>query len=102
MSCEINAPSTVPGIASNPSFKPSEYSILFCFAYEIDDAIALLKAAKRLLLAAKAGENPKNVKTGTTTIPPPSPIIEPRTPAAKPNSSNHRSNNTYTRDTVTD
>ena len=36
--------------------------------------------------------------TGTTTIPPPSPIIEPRTPAAKPNSNNQRSNNTYTKE----
>jgi hypothetical protein len=28
--------------------------------------------------------------------------MEPRTPAAKPNSNNHRSNNTYTRQTSTD
>ena len=53
------------------------------------DAIALLSAANKLLLAAAVGENPKNVNTGTTIIPPPSPIMEPRTPAANPNGINH-------------
>ena len=67
--------------------------MLFRSAYEIDDAIALLKAAKRLLLAASCGENPRNVSTGTTTIPPPSPIIDPRTPATNPSNNNHKSAN---------
>ena len=35
------------------------------------DAIELLNAAKRLLLAATVGGKPKNVKTGTMIIPPP-------------------------------
>jgi len=48
------------------------------------DAMALLNAAKRLLLAAVVGGNPRNVNTGTTIIPPPRPIIEPNIPAAKP------------------
>ncbi len=83
------APKTVPGIVSRPSFNPSEYSIRFCLEYKIVDAAALLNAAKRLLLAASVGENPKNVKTGTTIIPPPNPIIEPNTPAANPKGMSH-------------
>ena len=38
---------------------------------------------------AAVGGNPRNVKTGTTIIPPPRPIIEPNTPAANPNGINH-------------
>jgi hypothetical protein len=53
------------------------------------DAIELLSAAKRLLLAAAVGENPRNVSTGTTIIPPPRPIIEPNIPAANPRAINH-------------
>ena len=53
------------------------------------DAVALLNAAKRLLLAATVGGNPKKVKTGTTIIPPPSPIIDPKIPAANPNRTIH-------------
>ncbi len=88
-SLEIIAPKTVPGIDSNPSFNPKEYSIRFCLEYERVDATALLRAAKRLLLAAAVGENPKKVKTGTTIIPPPNPIIEPNTPAANPKGISH-------------
>mgnify|MGYP007095148890 CR=1 FL=1 len=83
------APRIVPGIASNPSFNPKEYSILFCFEYEIVDATELLNAAKRLLLAATVGGNPKKVKTGTTIIPPPRPIIDPNIPAINPKGINH-------------
>ncbi len=83
-SVESNAPIIVPGIVNNPSFNPNENSILFCLEYEIVDAIDLLSAANRLLLAATVGGNPKNVKAGTTIIPPPTPIIEPKTPAANP------------------
>ncbi len=79
----------VPGIDSNPSFNPKEYSILFCLEYETVDATALLRAANRLLLAAAVGENPKNVKTGTTIIPPPNPIMEPNTPATNPKGISH-------------
>ena len=53
------------------------------------DAMALLSAAKRLLLAAAVGENPRNVNTGTTIIPPPRPIIEPNIPAANPRAISH-------------
>ena len=53
------------------------------------DATELLNAAKRLLLAASVGEKPKNVKTGTTIIPPPNPIIEPKTPATNPKGMSH-------------
>jgi len=88
---EINAPTTVPGIDNIPSFNPIEYSILRCLAYEMDDAIALLNTAKILLLAANAGENPKNVSTGTMIIPPPKPIIEPNRPAANPSGINQSS-----------
>ena len=42
---EMNAPSTVPGIAINPSFQPSEISILFCLAYVAVDATELLNTA---------------------------------------------------------
>ena len=49
------------------------------------EATALLSAANRLLLAAAVGENPRNVRMGTTMTPPPSPIMEPNIPAAKPN-----------------
>ncbi len=76
-------------MVSKPSFNPSENSIRFCLEYEMVDATALLNAAKRLLLAASVGENPKNVKTGTTIIPPPNPIIDPNTPAAKPKAMSH-------------
>ena len=55
ISAETKAPITLPGIESKPSFNPIEYSILFCLAYDAEDAIALLKVAKRLLLAAKVG-----------------------------------------------
>jgi len=34
---EMYAPSIVPGIESNPSFKPIEYSMRFCFAYDAVD-----------------------------------------------------------------
>ena len=53
------------------------------------DAMALLSAAKRLLLAAAVGENPRNVNTGTTIIPPQRPIIEPNIPAANPRAISH-------------
>ena len=88
-SVEISAPKIVPGIDSNPSFNPKENSILFCLVYEIVDAIELLSAAKRLLLAAAVGGNPRKVNTGTTIIPPPRPIIEPKIPAANPKGINH-------------
>jgi hypothetical protein len=58
--------------------------------YDIVDATELLKAAKRLLLAASAGGNPAKVIAGTAIIPPPSPTIEPKTPAANPNGINHK------------
>jgi hypothetical protein len=82
---EIIAPKTVQGTDNNPSLIPNGKSILFCLVYETVDATELLSAAKRLLLAAAVGGNPINVNTGTTIIPPPSPIIEPRIPPAKPN-----------------
>ena len=72
----------------------------FCFEYDIVDAMALLKAAKRLLLAATAGANPKNVRIGTITIPPPSPIIEPRIPATNPSNINHKSTNNVRHQTI--
>ena len=53
------------------------------------DAMALLNAANRLLLAATVGGNPKKVNTGTTIIPPPRPIIEPNMPAANPKRISH-------------
>ncbi|SMH71044.1 protein of unknown function [Candidatus Nitrosotalea okcheonensis] len=84
------APSTVPGIAKSASFIPSEYEILFCLAYETVDATELLNAAKRLSLAASVDENPKNVSTGTITNPPPSPTMDPMTPATKPSGKSHR------------
>jgi hypothetical protein len=49
----------------------------------------LVNAAKRLLLAASVGGKPKKVKTGTTIIPPPNPIIDPNTPAANPKGISH-------------
>ncbi len=88
-SLEIIAPRTVPGTDNSPSFNPKEYSIRLCLEYETVDATALLRAAKRLLLAAAIGGNPKNVKTGTTIIPPPNPIIDPNTPAANPKRISH-------------
>ncbi len=88
---EMYAPSMVPGIVNNPSFSPIEYSILFCLEYEIVEATALLKAAKRLLLAATVGGNPAKVRTGTTIIPPPNPIIEPSIPAMNPRGINQSS-----------
>ena len=54
------------------------------------DAIALLRAAKRLLLAAAVGVKPRKVNTGTTITPPPNPIIDPNTPAANPKGISHR------------
>ena len=87
---ETNAPRIVPGIHIRPSFSPMAYSIRFCLAYVAVDAIALLNAANKLLLAANVGGNPAKVITGTATIPPPSPIIEPKTPAAKPSGINHK------------
>ena len=92
-SLEMNAPNTVPGIANNPNFRPTWYSILFCLEYEIVDAAALLNAANKLLLAASDGPNPANVKTGTTMMPPPSPIMEPSSPATNPNGTSHNSSN---------
>jgi hypothetical protein len=68
-----------------------KYSIRCCLAYEIDDATALLKTAKILLLAANTGVNPKNVSTGTMIIPPPNPINEPNRPATNPSGINQRS-----------
>ena len=87
---ETNAPRIVPGMHIKPSFSPTPYSILFCLAYVAVDATALLNAANRLLLAANVGGNPAKVITGTAIIPPPSPIIEPNTPAANPNGISHR------------
>src|SRR4030066_809402 len=55
------------------------------------EATALLNAAKRLLLAARVGANPAKVNTGTTIIPPPKPIMEPKTPATNPKGINHSS-----------
>ena len=92
------APSTVPGMERRASFIPREYIILFCLEYDTVEATALQNAAKRLSLAASGGEKPKKVKTGTTTNPPPNPIIEPSIPAAKPRGINQRfSNNVNTR-----
>jgi hypothetical protein len=51
--------------------------------------VALLNAANKLLLAATVGGNPKNVNIGTTIIPPPRPIIEPKSPAANPKGISH-------------
>ena len=93
ISAEINAPKTLPGIDNKPNFIPIEYSILFCFAYDKDDATALLNTANRLLLAATDGGNPKNVKTGTMIIPPPKPIIEPNNPATNPKGISQRFSN---------
>ena len=87
---EINAPRIVPGIHIKPNLKPIPYSILFCFAYVAVEATALLNTANKLLLAANAGGNPAKVITGTAIIPPPRPIIEPKTPAAKPSGINQR------------
>ena len=87
---EINAPRIVPGMHIKPNLIPIPYSILFCLAYVAVDATALLNAANRLLLAANVGGNPAKVITGTATIPPPRPIIEPSTPAANPNGISHR------------
>ena len=87
---ETNAPRIVPGIHIKPNLNPIPYSILFCLAYVAVDATALLNAANRLLLAANVGGNPAKVITGTAIIPPPSPIIEPSTPAANPNGINHK------------
>jgi len=78
---DMNAPSTVPGTAINPSFQPSESSMRFCLAYTAVDATELLNTANKLLLTASVGENPTNVNTGTIIIPPPRPIIEPNRPA---------------------
>jgi len=88
---DMYAPIIVPGIDNKPSLSPIEYLILFCREYEIVDAIALLKVAKRLLLAATVGANPAKVRTGTIIIPPPSPIIEPSIPATNPKGINHNS-----------
>ena len=88
ISAEMNAPKTLPGMDNNPNFIPIEYSIRFCLAYVKDEDTALLNTAKRLLLAATVGGNPKNVKTGTMIIPPPNPIIEPNNPATNPNGIN--------------
>ena len=88
ISAEINAPKTLPGMDNNPNFIPIGYSILFCLAYDKDEDTALLNTAKRLLLAATVGGNPKNVKTGTMIIPPPNPMIEPNNPATNPNGIN--------------
>ena len=97
-SSEIYAPKIVPGIEISASLIPSEYTILFCLEYDTVDAIELLKAAKRLSLAARVGENPKNVNTGTTMNPPPSPIMEPIMPATKPSGKSHKySNNDNTK-----
>ncbi len=93
ISAEMNAPKTLPGIDNNPNLIPIEYSILFCFAYDIDEATALLNTAKILLLAATVGGNPKNVKTGTMIIPPPNPIMEPNNPAINPKGINQRFSN---------
>ena len=90
---EMNAPSIVPGTAINPSFQPSENSILFCLAYVAVDATELLNTANRLLLTASVGENPTNVNTGTIIIPPPNPIIDPNIPATNPNGINQSSSN---------
>ena len=81
---DMNAPSTVPGTAINPSFQPSENSTRFCLAYTAVDATELLNTANKLLLTASVGENPTNVNTGTIIIPPPRPIIEPNRPATNP------------------
>ena len=86
---DITAPKTVPGIESSPSLSPKAYSIRFCLEYEIVDAVALLNAANRLLLAAAVGGNPKKVSIGTTIIPPPKPIMEPNSPAANPKGISH-------------
>jgi len=88
---DISAPSMVPGTAINPSFQPSESSILFCLAYVTVDATELLNTANRLLLTANVGENPANVNTGTIIIPPPKPIIDPNIPAINPSGINQSS-----------
>ena len=88
ISAETSAPKTLPGMDINPNFIPIEYSIRFCLAQDKDEDAALPKTAKRLLLTATVGGNPKNVKTGTMIIPPPNPIIEPNNPATNPNGIN--------------
>ena len=93
ISTEINAPKTLPGMDNNPNLIPIEYSILFCLAYDKDEDTALLNTAKRLLLTATVGGNPKNVKTGTMIIPPPNPMIEPNNPAINPSGINQRFSN---------
>ena len=87
---ETNAPRIVPGMHMRPNLNPIPYSILFCFAYVAVEATALLNAANKLLLAASVGGNPAKVITGTAIIPPPSPIIDPKTPAANPNGISQR------------
>ena len=87
---ETNAPRIVPGIHIKPNFNPIPYSILFCFAYMLVDATALVNTANKLLLAANVGGNPANIITGTAIIAPPSPIIEPNIPVANPNGINHK------------
>ena len=69
---------------------PIPNSTRFWRAYDTVDATELLKAAKRLLLAASEGGNPAKVITGTAIIPPPSPTIEPKIPAANPSGISHR------------
>ena len=88
---DMNAPSIVPGTATNPSFHPSESSMRFCLAYIAVDATELLNTANRLLLTASVGENPMNVNTGTIIIPPPNPIIDPNIPATNPSGINQSS-----------
>src|SRR5574337_95994 len=95
-SSEMYAPIIVPGIDISASFIPSEYTILFCLAYDAVDATELLNAAKRLSLAASVGANPKKVSTGTTMNPPPRPIMDPSIPAAKPSGKSHKYSNNYT------
>ena len=93
ISVEINAPKTIPGMDNSTNFIPIEYSIRFCLAYDKDDDTAFPNTAKRLLLTATVGGNPKNVKTGTMIIPPPNPMIEPNNPATNPSGINQRFSN---------
>jgi hypothetical protein len=63
---------------------PSIYWIFFDLAYAIVEEILVEETAKRLVLAICGGVKPRKVKTGDIMIPPPTPIMEPKTPAIRP------------------
>jgi hypothetical protein len=63
---------------------PSIYWIFFDLAYAIVEEMLVEETAKRLVLAICGGVKPRKVKTGDIMIPPPTPIMEPKTPAIRP------------------